>query len=124
MMRRDPAGADVEIELEGSTGALTADAELIRAAVLNLLINAAQALDGRGRIVVRSLVSDTAAVIAVCDNGPGIPADIRTRVPGTLLYDEGPRRRTGTGHRQTQRRVARRLAGACVPSGLAEPSSR
>ena len=80
MTRRDPAGAGVEIELEGNTGALTADAELIRAAVLNLLINAAQALDGRGRIVVRSAVSDTEARVTVSDNGPGIPAEIRARV--------------------------------------------
>jgi PAS domain S-box-containing protein len=80
MVRRDPAGGDVEIELVGNTGTFTVDGELIRAAVLNLLINAAQALDGRGRIVVRSLLSDAAAVIAVSDNGPGIPADIRTRV--------------------------------------------
>jgi PAS domain S-box-containing protein len=80
MMRRDPAGAGVEIELDGNTGVLTVDGELIRASVLNLLINAAQALEGRGRIVVRSSLSDSAAAITVSDNGPGIPADIRTRV--------------------------------------------
>src|SRR4030095_2795846 len=48
MMARAPPGADVAIELDGNTAVLTADSELIRAAVLNLLINAAQALDGRG----------------------------------------------------------------------------
>ena len=80
MMRRDPAGADVAIELDGNTAALTADSELIRAAVLNLLINAAQALDGRGRIVVRIAASDVAVMVTVSDNGPGIPDDIRARV--------------------------------------------
>ena len=59
---------------------LIGDGELIRAAVLNLLINAAQALGGDGRIVVRTIVTDETAVIEVADNGPGIPAAIRTRV--------------------------------------------
>jgi PAS domain S-box-containing protein len=79
-VRRDPAGARVEIVLEGNNGELSADGELIRATVLNLLINAAQALNGRGRIVVGSVVSDEFAVIEVRDDGPGIPADIRARV--------------------------------------------
>jgi signal transduction histidine kinase len=79
LVRRDPAGAHVKIALEGPTAVLI---ELIRAAVLNLLINAAQALSGGGpgRIVVRTLVTDETAVIEVADNGPGIPAAIRVRV--------------------------------------------
>jgi two-component system CheB/CheR fusion protein len=80
LVRRDPAGAHVDIALEGPSTQLTADGELIRATVLNLLINAAQALNGAGRIVVRTFVTATTAVIEVTDNGPGIPAAIRTRV--------------------------------------------
>jgi two-component system CheB/CheR fusion protein len=80
LVRRDPAGAQVEIALEGPSAVLTGDGELIRAAVLNLLINAAQALGGDGRIVVRTAVTGETAVIEVADNGPGIPAAIRTRV--------------------------------------------
>ena len=80
LVRRDPAGAHVKIALEGPTAVLIGDGELIRATVLNLLINAAQALSGGGRIVVRTLVTDETAVIEVADNGPGIPAAIRTRV--------------------------------------------
>ena len=74
-------GADVEIALSGDGGSLTADRELIRATVLNLLLNAAQALAGTGgRIVVSTTTFDGSAVIDVRDNGPGIPAAIRTRV--------------------------------------------
>jgi signal transduction histidine kinase len=80
LVRRDPAGAQVDIVLEGPTTQLTADGELIRATLLNVLINAAQALNGAGRIVVRTIVTETTAVIEVADNGPGIPAAIRTRV--------------------------------------------
>src|SRR5262245_5186578 len=57
MVRRDPAGAHVQIDLEGSDASITADAELLRAALLNLLLNAAQAVGERGSIRVRTGVS-------------------------------------------------------------------
>ena len=80
LARRDPASAQVTMAREGQTASLTGDRELIRAAILNLLLNAAQALNGGGRVVVRTIVTDGAAVIEVVDNGPGIPAALRTRV--------------------------------------------
>jgi CheY-like chemotaxis protein len=52
-------------------------------AVVNLLTNAAQAMDGRrdGRIVVRTGPgTDGGATLAVRDNGPGIPAELLARV--------------------------------------------
>jgi PAS domain S-box-containing protein len=80
MVRRDPAGAHVQISVEGNDGAVSADAELIRAALLNLLLNAAQAVGDRGTIAVRTAVSAAAAVVEIRDNGPGIPAELRERV--------------------------------------------
>jgi PAS domain S-box-containing protein len=82
LVRRDPVGAKVTIALSGAGGPLTADRELIRSTVFNLLLNAAQALTGidDGRIVVGLELSAAAAVIEVKDNGPGIPAAIRPRV--------------------------------------------
>ncbi len=77
---RDPASQLVDIDLQGTNVAIVADEELIRAAVLNLLLNAAQAVAGRGRIRVALTSSDGAAVIEVADDGPGIPAEIRDRV--------------------------------------------
>ena len=75
--RRDPAAARVNISVVGESGWLTGDGELIRAALLNLLLNAAQALAGRGHIVVRLGASDTALVVAVQDDGPGPGGDSR-----------------------------------------------
>ena len=80
MARRDPSAANVEISVAGESGSLTGDGELIRAAVLNLLLNAAQALGGRGRIAVRLTASDGAFSVAIQDDGPGVPAEIRERV--------------------------------------------
>ena len=80
MARRDPACAHVQIAVDGSDGAITADPELIRAALLNLLLNAAQAMGERGTISVRTMMSPESAVVEVRDNGPGIPAALRERV--------------------------------------------
>jgi two-component system CheB/CheR fusion protein len=77
---RDPASQLVAIDLDGGNLPMVGDEELIRAAVLNLLLNAAQAMAGRGRIRVSLRRTDGAAVIEIADDGPGIPDDIRTRV--------------------------------------------
>jgi PAS domain S-box-containing protein len=78
--RRDPASQAVAITIEGDSLPIVGDEELIRAAVLNLLLNAAQAMAGRGRIRVTVGPRDERAVIAIHDDGPGIPADLRDRV--------------------------------------------
>jgi PAS domain S-box-containing protein len=80
MVRRDPAGARVQVEVDGSDASIAADAELLRAALFNLLLNAAQAVGERGTIRVRTSVSGENAVVQIHDNGPGIPAPLRERV--------------------------------------------
>jgi PAS domain S-box-containing protein len=80
IVRRDPAAARVQIDMDGSDASISADAELLRAALLNLLLNAAQAVGERGTIRVRTRVSGESAVVEIHDNGPGIPAALRERV--------------------------------------------
>jgi PAS domain S-box-containing protein len=77
MVRRDPAMKNVQIAIAGDPVWAHADAEWLREAFLNLLLNAAQAMDARG--VVRVTV-DSNAVITVCDQGPGIPIERREQV--------------------------------------------
>jgi PAS domain S-box-containing protein len=107
-LRRDPAGLSLEITMTGPDVALTADAELIRATVLNLLLNAAQAMtpqgagpgsplrtpaqwgggvrpggpvpSGRGHIAIAIAQRDEQCIIEIRDDGPGIPPDLRERV--------------------------------------------
>jgi PAS domain S-box-containing protein len=80
LVRRDPAAGRIAISLNGDEAAVHVDAELVRAAVMNLLINAAQAVGERGTIVVRTSVSASMATVEITDNGPGIPPEIRDRV--------------------------------------------
>ena len=80
MLRRDPSIASIEIDIEGDAGEITADADLIRATVLNLLLNSAQAMNGQGRIRVVTSLRDGTWTLEVIDNGPGIPSDLREQV--------------------------------------------
>jgi PAS domain S-box-containing protein len=80
MFRRDSANAALEVAIDGPSVALTADAELLRAAVLNLLLNAGQAMSGQGRIAVAIRQEDRQCVVDIRDTGPGIPAALREQV--------------------------------------------
>jgi PAS domain S-box-containing protein len=80
IVRRDPAAQTIDIVIEGDDVSASVDDELIRATLLNLVLNAAQAMAGRGRISVTLGKSGNFALIEVRDNGPGIPVDIRNQV--------------------------------------------
>lgn len=66
---------EVAFSVHGS-GAVATDPDLVHQIVLNLVINACQALDGKGE--VRVDVSDR--TLAVSDNGPGLAPDVRERI--------------------------------------------
>ena len=80
IVRRDPAAQSIDIVIEGADVSAVADSELIRATILNLVLNAVQAMAGHGRILVKLGQSGTFATIEVRDSGPGIPVDIRNQV--------------------------------------------
>jgi PAS domain S-box-containing protein len=80
IVRRDPAGEQVKFIVDGEELVVRIDAEMVRASILNLLLNAAQAMSGQGRIRVTITRRHDVAEIAVRDSGPGIPDDIREQV--------------------------------------------
>jgi PAS domain S-box-containing protein len=80
IVRRDPTAQGVQIDVEGEDVTVTADGELVRATVLNLLLNAAQAMAGQGRITARTSRNGGDASIQIRDTGPGIPGEIREQI--------------------------------------------
>ena len=70
----------MEVTLDGDDATISADAELLRATIFNLLLNAAQAMEGRGRIAVTVGPRDGVWAIEMRDTGPGIPAELREQV--------------------------------------------
>jgi signal transduction histidine kinase len=79
VVERDAAERAISLALSGSDANVAADTELLRAAVVNLLMNAIEATVGDGRIDVTISQNDM-AVVEVRDTGPGIPQGIRDRV--------------------------------------------
>jgi signal transduction histidine kinase len=68
------------VSVEGGPATVIADAELVRGTLLNLLLNAGQAMSGRGRVVVRLSGAGGKVVLAVADDGPGVPEALRPQV--------------------------------------------
>jgi two-component system, LuxR family, sensor kinase FixL len=77
-LKRDPAFADLEVVIEGDAPPLMADATMITIAIQNIVINSAQAMQGRGTVRITLGTEESWQVIEIADTGPGIPAEIRS----------------------------------------------
>jgi len=76
-------GVALDVQIVPETLELAADEELIEQVLINLLLNAMQALEGQAdaRITLRARIGDAGrAVIEVHDNGPGILPEVRERI--------------------------------------------
>jgi signal transduction histidine kinase len=82
----------VVVELGSPPQALIRPADCVTA-IVNLLFNAVEALDGKGTITVRTGAGD-GAWVEVADTGPGIPPEIRNRITEPFFTTKGE---LGTG---------------------------
>jgi len=80
LLRADPALADVQVEIEGSAPPIPADAGLLKIVFVNLLVNGAHAMQGRGTIRVLVTTRDQSCLVAFSDGGPGIPLELREKI--------------------------------------------
>jgi len=98
----------VEIDRNGALPEVEADPDQLKEVLVNLVINACEALGKGGKIRIEELVSrgpegKREALIRVCDSGPGIPAALHEKVfePFFTTREEG----TGLGMSIAQRIV-------------------
>ncbi len=85
-----PQGLDIERDYDASLPELVADKEQLIQALLNLVRNAAQALNGQGVVRLRTRIARHAVIarirhrlaleLHVIDNGPGIPGELLDRI--------------------------------------------
>jgi len=118
LLKKDPAFADLEINISGEAPALYVDPALLTIVFQNLLINAAQAMQGRGTIEVTLQVADLWHRVQVVDHGPGIPAEIRAALFRPFKTTKA--RGTGLGMATAKRLVELhegRIFVECPPGG-------
>jgi signal transduction histidine kinase len=77
LFRQDLSMAGVTVDVERSPALVTVDAQQLKLVLLNLLLNGAQAMRGRGRIIVRTTRGESTHTIQIIDEGPGLPAEAR-----------------------------------------------
>jgi signal transduction histidine kinase len=77
LLRPEAGARGIEIQTQVSTALpqLRADPVRLTQALLNLVINAMQAVGPKGQIQVRADLTESNLALSVSDNGPGIPAD-------------------------------------------------
>jgi len=94
---------DLQRDYDPSLPDLLMDRDQLTQALLNLMRNAAQAIEGKGKLIVRTRVGTNQvlsnrlhrllAVVEIEDNGPGVPEDIAD----TIFYPLVTGRKNGTG---------------------------
>lgn len=77
----------------------------------NLLDNAIDAVDGKGKICVSTSLEDNQVVVEIVDNGPGIPADVQSRMFQPFFTTKSVGSGTGLGLVISNRIVADRHGG-------------
>jgi PAS domain S-box-containing protein len=80
LLSGDPARKEIEVTVGGSAPPIEADADLLKIVFENLLVNGAQAMQGRGTIRVSLSSMDDSCQIAFSDSGPGIPFEVREKI--------------------------------------------
>jgi signal transduction histidine kinase len=74
-----PAGVTVEIDAAPEL-TLDCDPDQLTRVLTNLLINASQAMGGRGHIWIDARRESAVVTLVIRDDGPGVPADVRPRI--------------------------------------------
>ncbi len=70
-------GVRIEVRLDPGLRPFIFDPDQIRQVVWNIALNAVQAVEGDGTVIVSTAVQDGHAVVRVADDGPGISASAR-----------------------------------------------
>jgi signal transduction histidine kinase len=96
-------GAVVAREIAPASGAVRADAHLLAQVLLDLVTNAAEAVEPGGRIAVRVASEAAALRIDVADDGPSVPVEQRAQLFEPFVTTKP--RGTGLGLAMAQRIV-------------------
>ena len=118
LLHGDPAFQGVRVVVDGDPARVVAAAELLKIVFVNLLVNAAHAMQGRGTIHVSLASIADMCQIVFADEGPGIPADVLEKIFTPFFTTKS--RGSGLGLPTVRRRVEAHqgtIKVACPPAG-------
>jgi two-component system cell cycle sensor histidine kinase/response regulator CckA len=87
----------LRVELDPRAGSVWADPAQIEQVIMNLVVNARDASPDGGVVTVSTGVTDSYAVIAVRDTGPGIPPELQARIFEPFFTTKETGKGTGLG---------------------------
>ncbi len=90
-------GIRITTQIPDFLGVARIDEGKLSQIIVNLLLNAADALQNQGEMIVSATASDTEMVICVRDSGPGIPPDILPHIFQPFFTTKPPGQGTGLG---------------------------
>jgi C4-dicarboxylate-specific signal transduction histidine kinase len=98
LLHQSPTGQDVELDYRSAPGVtvLARPSELERV-LFNIFLNAAQAMQGAGRIEVRAKPKGREVALSIRDTGPGIAAEHLPRVFDPFFTTKPPGEGIGLG---------------------------
>lgn len=117
LLRENPAFRHAVVEIEGEPAVVDADPALLKIVFENLLVNSAQAVQGHGTIRIRFETAGERIRVAVIDEGPGIPEEIRAKIFTPFFTTKA--RGTGLGLSTAKRLVEAQRGSITIdcPSG-------
>jgi signal transduction histidine kinase len=114
------ANLPLAVEVEGLAPPgtkLDIDPDQLARVLTNLLINASQAMGGSGHIWIEARREGSRSVVLVRDDGPGVPAELRSRIFEALFTTKAKGNGLGLA-------LCRRIAEAHSGTVTLEPSQR
>lgn len=90
-------GCDLRFDIAPGLRPVMMDAAQFQQVILNLCVNARDAMEGRGRIIVRAAENHDRVFLEVSDTGPGIPAEIIGQIFDPFFTTKPKGQGTGLG---------------------------
>ncbi len=98
LLRHSPCGHGVGVDYRGAPGTVVlARPGELQQVVFNIFLNAAQAMQGTGRIEASARADGARVALSIRDSGPGIPAEHLGRVFDPFFTTKQPGEGTGLG---------------------------
>ncbi len=104
-------GVNIKREYSPNLPRIEAYASELNQVWTNIMDNAIDAMNGRGEISLRTFVEENHVVVEITDNGPGIPAEIQSRIYEPFFTTKAPGSGTGLGLHISHDIIANRHRG-------------